>query len=232
MIREDHSVKLFFGVLIILCFSAKLQIVFLEKKTSMGRGKRLTPGEISKIETLSEEGYSGRQIAEKTGRSANVIWNFLRNKENYGRNQKGGVKTATTERERRNIVRIASNSAMTARRIGEEAGSSASVWTVRRVLKASSILKRLRLKKKPLLTQRHQEARLQFARYHMNWTTEWRKVIFSDEKRFNLDGPDGASYYFHDIRKEKKYLSRRHSRSGSIMVWGRFLFTDLSTLLF
>lgn len=48
---------------------------------------------------------------------------------------------------------------------------------------------------------------------------KWRKVIFSDEKRFNLDGPDGLSYYFHDLRKEELHLSRRQMGGGGIMVW-------------
>ena len=42
------------------------------------------------------------------------------------------------------------------------------------------------------------------------------------QKKFNLDGPDGYSYYFHDIRKEEVILSRRNFGGGSVMVWGAF----------
>ena len=54
----------------------------------------------------------------------------------------------------------------------------------------------------------------------MTWQNEWHTVVFSDEKRFNLDGPDGFQHYFHDIRKEEHFLSRHHSRENGVMVWG------------
>ncbi|KRF85753.1 uncharacterized protein Dvir_GJ25948, partial [Drosophila virilis] len=53
-------------------------------------------------------------------------------------------------------------------------------------------------------------------------------VIFSDEKKFNLDGPDGFRGYWHDLRKEPLVFSKRNFGGGSVMVWGAF--TKCSTL--
>jgi hypothetical protein len=56
------------------------------------------------------------------------------------------------------------------------------------------------------------------------------KVIFSDEKKFNLDGPDGYRYYFRDLRKDPLILSRRQSGGGGIMLWGAIGRRGLSPL--
>ena len=39
------------------------------------------------------------------------------------------------------------------------------------------------------------------------------------EKKLNLDGPDGYKHYFHDLRKEQRFLSRRQCGGGTVMVW-------------
>ncbi|CAH2087962.1 unnamed protein product [Euphydryas editha] len=64
----------------------------------------------------------------------------------------------------------------------------------------------------------------------MTCKLEWQ-VIFTDEKKFNLYGPDGYAYYFHDLRKEEMYLSRRHSDLGSIMVWGSICYKGVLELV-
>ena len=76
-----------------------------------------------------------------------------------------------------------------------------------------------KLKKRPPLTARHRENRLRWAHERMAWTEQWKKVIWSDEKKFNFDGPDGYQHYWHDLRKEDKYLSRRQQGGGGVMVW-------------
>lgn len=47
-------------------------------------------------------------------------------------------------------------------------------------------------------------------------------MIFSDEKKFNLDGPDGFNGYWRDLRKEPRFFSKRNFGGGSVMVWGAF----------
>ena len=67
------------------------------------------------------------------------------------------------------------------------------------------------------LSQKYKEDRLTKV---SSWVTEnhvWEKTVFSDEKRFNLDGPDDWRTYvseYEDISRQ-----RRQWGSGSIMVW-------------
>lgn len=46
--------------------------------------------------------------------------------------------------------------------------------------------------------------------------------MFSDEKKFCLDGPDGLNCYWRDLRKETLNFSRRNFGGGSVMCWGCF----------
>ena len=57
---------------------------------------------------------------------------------------------------------------------------------------------------------------------YINWTTEWTKVVFSNEKKFNFDGPDGLNYYWHDLKKEPKFNYSRNFVGGTLIVWVAF----------
>jgi len=66
----------------------------------------------------------------------------------------------------------------------------------------------------------------------MSWTHEWNVILFSDEKKFNLDGPDGSQFYWHDLRKDPEYFSKRQMGGGSVMVWIAFGFNGKCPLAY
>ncbi|KAF2351386.1 hypothetical protein FHG87_017859 [Trinorchestia longiramus] len=84
----------------------------------------------------------------------------------------------------------------------------------------SSIWKR---NTKPELKKIHKKRREEWVREKVKWNADnWAKVVFSDEKKFNLDGPDSFQYYWYDLRKEEHIFSRRPFGGGSQMIWGAF----------
>jgi hypothetical protein len=76
------------------------------------------------------------------------------------------------------------------------------------------------MRKGPWSIPRITARRLSWGEEHHEMAERWKMVIFSDEKKFNLDGPDGLNYYWHDLRKEKIRFSKRQSGGGGLMFWG------------
>ena len=69
------------------------------------------------------------------------------------------------------------------------------------------------------MTKDHRTACLQYARSKLQWNARsWKNVVFSDEKKFNLDGTDCLQYYWHDIRNENEIFSKNVAGGGSVMV--------------
>ncbi|GBL89058.1 hypothetical protein AVEN_255199-1 [Araneus ventricosus] len=62
------------------------------------------------------------------------------------------------------------------------------------------------MKKTPKLLKHHREERLKYAKNGMSWNDEWKQIFF-DEKKFDLDGPDGYKHYWYDLRKNRKNAS-------------------------
>ena len=89
------------------------------------------------------------------------------------------------------------------------------------------------MKTKPLLTERHKAQRVDFALEYANPKYDWTKWIFSDEKKFNLDGPDGYRYYWHDLKSESnvKIYSKDHNYRKSVMIWGAISKQGVSKLV-
>ena len=61
---------------------------------------------------------------------------------------------------------------------------------------------------------------------------EWISVIFSDEKKFNLDGPDGWASYWHDLRCQPRTFFSCQQGGGSVMVCAGFVFNGTTDVAF
>lgn len=68
-----------------------------------------------------------------------------------------------------------------------------------------------------ILTREHKHRRVELAKQWLRDVHPWMSTIFSDEKKFNLDGPDNWSTYFDESRRI--YRSKRQMGGGSVMVW-------------
>lgn len=75
---------------------------------------------------------------------------------------------------------------------------------------------------KPMLTHLHENRRVDWALSRCDPSFDWSRWIFSDEKKFNLDGPDGYRYYWKLEGMDQKIYSRDSNFRSSVMVWVEF----------
>ena len=84
----------------------------------------------------------------------------------------------------------------------------------------------------PALKNHHKLARVEWAKTMLSNRDGWDSIIFSDEKKFNLDGPDGHQFYWHDLSLEKETFFSRNHGAGSVMIWGGISSEGLTELVF
>lgn len=60
----------------------------------------------------------------------------------------------------------------------------------------------------------------------------WVKLVFTDEKKFNLDIPDRLAFYWQDLEKDAYHFSTKQNVCRSVMVWGPIPLYGVSKLMF
>jgi hypothetical protein len=114
-----------------------------------------------------------------------------------------------------------------------EAPLTYSVRTVQRTIQDIDWIRFKKISAGPKLLPRHLLQRQLWAHAVASMTdVEWCQVVFSDEKKWNLDGPDGMRYQWVNTRVPEPLNVRRHSGGGSVMIWGAFRGSEKSEIKF
>lgn len=143
----------------------------------MPTGKKLTERERGIIIGLRQENVGINEIGRRLNRSSRVIRNFLNNPDGYGAKHAGGRPQKLSNRDKRRLDRIASNSTIGTRTIQRQEFPDVHHTTVFRALKNSPNIERAHMMTAPPLSNEHKRSRLEYARRNMN--IDWRKVSFS-----------------------------------------------------
>lgn len=93
--------------------------------------------------------------------------------------------------------------------------------TVRRVLKRAGFRNRIP-SKKPGMTERHRERRVQFAQQYLGWREQWNQTIFVDEKIFTTDCHGRVVLWRQRGARHEDRNILYHNRQGRVTAsfWG------------
>lgn len=187
----------------------------------MGRSKDLSQSDKEVIVHLAAENWTHVKIALKINRPRSTVTSFLNNRALRKTRKSCGRKKALSQRTKRRISSLAVKNKLSSRKIHQLTNLTVSHSTIYRALRSNKNIKYGKLKRETKLTERHIKARMMWAKKYQTFSTEWKNVLFSDEKKWNLDGPDGY-YSFWQDKRSNSVMSQVPNCRHSIMVWGCF----------
>ncbi|KFM59944.1 Transposable element Tcb2 transposase, partial [Stegodyphus mimosarum] len=205
----------------------------------MKKFSRNTGAAIGKLLSSSNEkaGWPYRRIARHWSRS-DAILDVLAGMVNHGSTQRqegSGRPREMTEREDRAIVRAAftvPDASLSS--IVRATSASVTARTIHRQLTERGLRSRRPLRRLPL-TAVQRQARLLGCRAHSHWNvTDWSRIVFSNESRFELSPDDQRRRVWrHPGRRCDTNLTvfRQTCRQPGVMVWGAISFHSRTPLV-
>lgn len=183
----------------------------------MARKKELSCDEKNYIIKELSKGKSSLQISKDLQRDHRTIKKICRDGILPRKKKSQAEFRSLTKRDLSNIRReIIRNPNETSSRIFQGAGApNVSRETRCKVLrKFADVRNQI---KKPLLTKKHKETRVQWAKKYMK--TDFKNVLFTDESRLTLDGPDGWARGWVCRGHNSRQFVKRQQGGGGIMIW-------------
>lgn len=189
----------------------------------MGRGKHCSAEKREVIKKLIMEGKSYRQVGQLVGCSNKMIRNAITYKEKAERR---GRKRALTPLLVKRLIRESKKYPFKAATEPKKGlNITATVQTVRTCLREHN-LKACSPRKVPLLKAKHISKRIKFAKEKLQWSVEWRNILWTDESKVVMFGGKGSRSYVRRPQNSEynpKYTTKTIKHGGSsVMIWACF----------
>lgn len=198
----------------------------------MGRKNKETTEEERQIAVKRfRKGESFKTIAEILNRPIStvksIIYRFSQSN-SYRNKPRRGRPSVLTPADKRQIVRkVKRNPKLSAPRIRSEVeneiGKHVTAQTIRNVLHEAGLNGRT-ARRKPYISKVNRRKRLAYAKEHVNDGHDfWKKVVFTDESKFNLFKSDGRVTVWRKRNcelDEKNITPTVKHGGGSVLVWG------------
>jgi transposase len=202
----------------------------------MGRAITTTAHQ-PRVKRLLEMGRSTREIAKSMSMSKSTVARLAKSMQGeHVQTNKGGRPPLLSSRQRSLLIRGIIKHSYT---LATEASAywlqhyklRLSRQTITRVLKQGKLKLRVR-RKKPLLTKRHKQRRLAFAKRYQYWTVEqWKNVIWSDECKVQQLGKNPNRRYWSRLLNLDMYTPTVQGGCHSVMIWGCMTWTGLGLMV-
>ena len=184
----------------------------------MPKGVTLMPHERRFIAQRLARGYKACQIAKLIKRDTRTIKKAIADINYQRKERKDKGKSRLTKREIRAVkYQLKKHPLGTSKFIFDKAGITKFGKTTRcKILQELAGVKKAEIR--PPILPRHEKKRLEWAKMYMK--LDFANVIFTDEMRATLDGPDGWRRGWILEGQGAPNVIRRQQGGGSIMIWG------------
>ena len=188
--------------------------------------------EKGQILALHSTGMSIRSISIEVERSRDAVSEFIK-RPAIGKQKKWKARNRKMAAgDKRLLILEACKLKMSAAQLKCDLKLPVNIRELQKILQSCMYLRYDKMQRAPHKTEKHRLERVNWLKAVSEWgPVNSKKLIFPDKKKFNLDGPDGLAYYWHDIRREKQVFEKRQQGGKSVMVWGAIYYYGVGELV-
>ncbi|ETV78689.1 hypothetical protein H257_07543 [Aphanomyces astaci] len=126
-----------------------------------------------------------------------------------------------TRKQERRFHCISINETLSCAKLNDQLNLGIDKTTIARYLLSAKKFEFIKMNKAPKLTEEHMKNRVKWAMKMVELgISKWGAVVFSDENKWSLDGPNGLKSYWHCVGLNVKTVFSHQNGDGSIMEWG------------